>query len=157
MGRFFDACSGIILGRSTANIEAELPQKLERIASGARRKNRPGFPFFIRNAAGVSIIDPLPVFRSIVQSMLNKEPPDETAWSFHYTAAKMVSGMCLHLRRKTGINRIVLSGGVFQNKLLLGLSRELLYEKDFVVLTHNRVPCHDAGISLGQAVIASYS
>jgi hydrogenase maturation protein HypF len=157
MGRFFDACSSIILGRSSADMEAELPQELERRALSARQKNGPGFPFIIRNAGGLPVIDPLPVFRACVNSLLTKERPEEIAWNLHYTVAKMVSGTCLHLRRKTGLNRVVLSGGVFQNKVLLKTSRELLYEKGFTVLTHGRTYCHDAGISLGQAVIASHA
>lgn len=59
------------------------------------------------------------------------------------------------LRKETGIKNVVLSGGVFQNKLLLSLSSDLLYKQGFYVFTHKILFCNDSSVSLGQAVIAS--
>jgi hydrogenase maturation protein HypF len=65
--------------------------------------------------------------------------------------------MCQLIARKTGINQVALSGGVFQNRLLLRKVVPLLESTGFSVLTHKQVPCNDGGISLGQAVIANFS
>jgi hydrogenase maturation protein HypF len=65
--------------------------------------------------------------------------------------------MCLLIAKKTGINQVALSGGVFQNRLLLRKVVPLLESAGFSVLTNKQVPCNDGGISLGQAVIANFS
>jgi hydrogenase maturation protein HypF len=64
--------------------------------------------------------------------------------------------MCKILCLETGINQVALSGGVFQNRLLLRLTLEYLEKTKINVFTHKEVPCNDGGISLGQAVIAHY-
>jgi hydrogenase maturation protein HypF len=66
----------------------------------------------------------------------------------------MVLNICSLMRSKSGINEVALSGGVFQNRLLLGMVLSALRPDGFNVYTHKRVPCNDGGISLGQAAIA---
>ena len=58
---------------------------------------------------------------------------------------------CEEARRQTGINKAALSGGVFQNRLLLELVDDGLIEKGFEVLKHSLIPPNDGGIALGQA------
>ena len=65
--------------------------------------------------------------------------------------------LCKRLADTTGINKVALSGGVFQNRLLLRLTVAALEEAGLEVLTHNEVPTNDGGISLGQAVIANFA
>ena len=62
---------------------------------------------------------------------------------------------CVLLRERHGLDTVALSGGVFQNMLLLHATAARLEARGFRVLTHSRVPCNDGGISLGQAVIAA--
>jgi len=69
----------------------------------------------------------------------------------------MVCEMCQLIAERTGINQVALSGGVFQNRLLLRKVVSSLESANFSVLTHKQVPCNDGGISLGQAVIANLS
>jgi hydrogenase maturation protein HypF len=64
--------------------------------------------------------------------------------------------MCGIISQKTGIKQIALSGGVFQNRLLLKLTAAGLKQAGFQVFTHHLVPCNDGGLSLGQAVIANF-
>jgi hydrogenase maturation protein HypF len=64
--------------------------------------------------------------------------------------------MCKLIARESGITQVVLSGGVFQNRLLFMSTTTALQGEGFGVLTHHRVPCNDGGISLGQAVIANF-
>ena len=66
----------------------------------------------------------------------------------------MIRKACLLLRKDAGIKKVVLSGGVFQNKILLRQSKKLLSKEGFKVFTHKDNSCNDSGISLGQAVIA---
>jgi len=64
--------------------------------------------------------------------------------------------MCKLIAEESGITRVALSGGVFQNRLLLKLATSALHKNSLGVLTHHLVPCNDGGISLGQAVIANF-
>jgi hydrogenase maturation protein HypF len=68
----------------------------------------------------------------------------------------MVKELSQIISDKTGITQVVLSGGVFQNRLLLRKAVSLLDANGFKVFTHRQVPCNDGGISLGQAVIANF-
>jgi hydrogenase maturation protein HypF len=65
--------------------------------------------------------------------------------------------MCRLIADETGVTQVALSGGVFQNRLLLRKSISLLESSGFEVFTHRQVPCNDGGISLGQAIIASFA
>jgi len=69
----------------------------------------------------------------------------------------MTDEMCRLIADETGINQVVLSGGVFQNRLLLRKTIKLLENSGFQVFTHRQVPCNDGGISLGQAVVANFA
>ena len=81
-------------------------------------------------------------------------PPAVIAARFHNGVAAAVEAACLRLRERHGLATVALSGGVFQNVLLLNQVVTRLESREFTVLTHSRVPCNDGGISLGQAVIA---
>ncbi|MCL0102452.1 hypothetical protein M1N93_00615, partial [Dehalococcoidia bacterium] len=65
--------------------------------------------------------------------------------------------MCRVLARERGLSQVALSGGVFQNRLLVRLATSALRTEGFTVLTHSLVPTNDGGISLGQAVVANFS
>ena len=65
--------------------------------------------------------------------------------------------MCGFMLRETGIKTVALSGGVFQNRLLLKTTVDLLKKAGFDVLTHKEVPTNDGGIALGQAAVASFA
>jgi hydrogenase maturation protein HypF len=76
---------------------------------------------------------------------------------FHNGLAEAVAGACALLREATGLSAVALSGGVFQNLLLLERLVALLELRGFRVLRHRRVPPNDGGISLGQAAVAGAS
>ncbi len=71
------------------------------------------------------------------------------------TLVRLFSELCTVLRKETGLDRVVLSGGVFQNAALFTGLKNALEEKAFQVFTHSLVPCNDGGISLGQAIVAA--
>jgi hydrogenase maturation protein HypF len=69
--------------------------------------------------------------------------------------AGLITDCCLLLRERHGLSTVALSGGVFQNLLLLQATITRLERHGFDVMVHSRVPCNDGGISLGQAVVAA--
>ena len=156
MGRLFDAAGSLILGKNKVGFEAELAIALEKIAA-RYSKSVSGYKFDIIKNKGTYIIDPQSAFKEMVNGLKAKEPRGKMALRFHLTVAQMIRRTSLLLRKETKINKVVLSGGVFQNKLLLGMSLSLLYKEGFKVFQHNIVSCNDSGISLGQAAIAGLS
>ncbi|MEJ2726206.1 MAG: carbamoyltransferase HypF [Deltaproteobacteria bacterium] len=112
------------------------------------------YPFEIREAEQPMVVDPIKIVREIVKDLNRGLPPSCISGKFHRTVARLVVETCKRLRLYCGLERVVLSGGVFQNTLLLGLVFECLEEAGFEVYTHHLVPTNDGGISLGQAVVA---
>jgi hydrogenase maturation protein HypF len=80
---------------------------------------------------------------------------DEISACFHNTLSDAIVEVCCRIRKSDGVDRVCLSGGVFQNHLLLGLTATQLRRLGFGVFLHAMVPPNDGGISLGQAVIAN--
>ncbi|MDI6606236.1 MAG: hypothetical protein QME65_03735 [Candidatus Omnitrophota bacterium] len=155
MGRLFDAAASLILTRYKIKFEAELAIKLERAASRYRRRAA-GYKFKILKAKNEYIIDPLAMWRGIIADLKTKERKEKMAYSFHLTVAEMARDVCCLLRKESGIKKVVLSGGVFQNSLLLNLCLDLLYKQGFKVFTHKDLASSDAAVSVGQAAIAGY-
>jgi len=75
---------------------------------------------------------------------------------FHVTLADLLVSLCRTLRENTALDRVALSGGVFQNRLLLELALPQLEAAGFEVLLHRLVPANDGGVSLGQALVANH-
>jgi hydrogenase maturation protein HypF len=94
---------------------------------------------------------------AIVRDMERGRKRSEIARSFHNTLAAAVVEICGRIRSETGVERVVLSGGVFQNKLLSESIFNLLTEYKFQVFTQRLVPPNDGGLALGQAIIAGRS
>ena len=94
------------------------------------------------------------IVREITLGMLRGESPDRLAFLFHRMLADQVIEACVKIREENGISTAALSGGCFQNRLLLDLVKRGLEAEDFRVLIHHLVPPNDGGIALGQAVAA---
>lgn len=155
MGRLFDAAAALVLARDKVNFEAELAMGLEKIAANYNLPDK-SYKFKIIREKKKYILDPAPIFKEIIGDLKRGRRKEKIAYRFHLTAAEMIKKTCLILRKETGINEVVLSGGVFQNNLLLRLSLDLLYSEGFQVFRHKNLSCSDSGISLGQAVIANF-
>ena len=84
-------------------------------------------------------------------------PVPRIAADFHLAVCQMMVQVAARLRQSTGINRIGLTGGVFQNALLVELAAEGLNESGFEVLVHQQVPPNDGGLALGQAIGAAWT
>jgi hydrogenase maturation protein HypF len=155
MGRLFDAIASLILVKYKANFEAELAIELEKMAVRSQNQRVNSYSFKITKEKNNYIIDPRPMFKEIVEDLRNKKSEEIMAGRFHLTVAKTIKKTCLILRKETGIYRVVLSGGCFQNKLLLRLSLGLLNKENFRVFTHQKLSCNDSSLSLGQVAIAN--
>ncbi len=148
MGRLFDAVSALLGVRSEISYEAQAAIELEQLAWGAQDW-RP-FPFTIEDG----VVRLAPLFYALLETLERGAPLPDIAARFHATVARMVLEVCVCLRDVSGVTTVALSGGVFQNALLLDLAVPVLEAADFDVLVHHQVPCNDGGLSLGQAVYA---
>jgi hydrogenase maturation protein HypF len=123
-----------------------------------RGEKRPSFPFEIaRDANGSLILDFTPAVRELTDALLAGDDRAALARSFHVTIAHGAAELCAAIRQDSGLKRVVLSGGVFQNRLLAEELHDLLSARNFQVVTHRLVPPNDGGLALGQALIAGRS
>ncbi len=151
-GRLFDAVSAITGVCLESSYEAQAAIELEMHASSDGDAG--SYPFYIDEQPGIYILRLAELFTAILTDTRNKLALPLVSLKLHHTAAAMIVDMCQRISRDTGLKKVVLSGGVFQNRLLLKLASHKLKEKGFTVYSHHLVPCNDGGISLGQAVAA---
>jgi len=90
----------------------------------------------------------------VAEDLLAGREAGEISSKFHRTMAEVVAAGCERIREIGGVSTVVLSGGTFQNLLLLEQVVELLAGKGFATYRHRRVPANDGGLALGQAVLA---
>jgi hydrogenase maturation protein HypF len=156
MGRLFDAVASLLLTKYKTDFEAGLARELETIAMRYTLCAMP-YQFKVIKNNEQYIIDPSPMFKQIVLDLKAEESREKIAYRFHLAIAQMLKDTCLLLRKESKMHKVVLSGGVFQNKLLLRLSLDLLRKERFDVFIHKELSCNDSGISLGQAAVADFS
>ncbi|MCD6309621.1 MAG: carbamoyltransferase HypF [Candidatus Eremiobacteraeota bacterium] len=152
MGRLFDAVSAILGIRLESHYEAQASMELEQVSEVITDCS---YPFEIKGENYPLQVDPAPMIEEILWAVLKKEPVSKIGGIFHNTIALMIREACRRARDESGLNKVALSGGVFQNMLLLNLSADYLEKDGFTVITHSQIPTNDGGISLGQAVIAA--
>lgn len=150
MGRLFDALSSLLCLKHAVNYEGQAAIELETIADRCLEQS-----YEFELADGGSIIKAEAVIRRAVEDLLNDVPAAEVSAKFHLGVAHLIASVARRARDERRLHRVVLSGGVFQNMLLLEHARRLLTRDGFEVYTHSRVPTNDGGISLGQAAIAN--
>ncbi len=168
-GRLFDAVSALAGVCRETSYEAQAAIELEMCADPANPAAEP-YPFEIATVEDVQQwgqVRPFvpqalelrlaPLFVGLQADLAAGLPIGHISWRFHLTVAEMIVDVCEHLRERTGLDRVALSGGCYQNSLLLSLVLPRLHERAFQVLTHNQVPCNDGGLALGQAVVAHYA
>jgi len=153
-GRLFDGVSALLGIRGRVDYEAQAAVELE-MAAPDETDEAEAYPFSIVEQDGVKIVKLKELFEAIIHDM-GRLPVATISLRFHYTVAKMIAGMCRLIANERSLHKVALSGGVFQNRLLLRLTVAALEKEGFEVLTHSLVPTNDGGISLGQAVIASW-
>jgi len=149
-GRLFDAVAALLGVRDAVNYEGQAAVELEQLADPAERsayraRVDPGGAFQVRGGDLV---------RAAADDLAAGVDRAVIAARFHRGVAGAIVEGCVIAREVTGLPTVALSGGVFQNLLLLETAAETLEDRGFRVLTHHRVPTNDGGISLGQAAVA---
>ena len=151
VGRLFDAVSALLGLCGVIEYEGQAAIRLEKCADAASNDS---YAYEIYRDCAPYRISVRPMLAEIVRDLGGGAGISRISGKFHHTIACIILDLCRLLRAETGINKVALSGGVFQNRLLLGLSLDLLEGDGFTVYSHSRVPTNDGGISLGQAVLA---
>lgn len=149
MGRLFDAISSLVGVADVVNYEGQAAIALEAIAD---KDCLAGYEFNLDFERG--LIYESSVIRSVVADLLAGTPAPIISAKFHQAVVDLIVAVALRIKEQRRLNRVVLSGGVFQNFLLLERVRRQLESQRFEVFTHSRVPPNDGGISLGQAAVA---
>jgi len=155
-GRLFDAVSALIGVRSEIDYEAQAAIELEMLACDEPDEIG-SYPLSTTKQSGLSIVKLKDLLSAVIYDLQHGVSQATIAAMFHNSIALMIVELCQSIYSETGITSVALSGGVFQNRLLLRKAVSLLEDKEFQVLTHQQVPTNDGGISLGQAVIASFA
>jgi hydrogenase maturation protein HypF len=149
-GRLFDAVAAILGVCGEVTYEAQAAIELERLARRSHRANRI-YPFSLKD----EVVRIGEMFAAILDDLNGGQPREDIARAFHDTMSAVVARMSAHAKANTGIHVVVLSGGCFQNRLLLASSVDRLEREGVTVLLHRRVPANDGGLALGKAVIAA--
>ncbi|MFN2244052.1 MAG: carbamoyltransferase HypF, partial [Anaerolineae bacterium] len=158
-GRLFDAVAALAGVRQHVSYEAQAAIELEMMASGwqdgrqSADKTRP-YPFQMEAEEAGTVIGLRELIGAIRSDLEMGRSQAEIGWRFHLTMAQMIATVCQQIAKESGLRTVALSGGCFQNRLLLGMAVQRLEQAGFTALLHRRVPCNDGGISLGQVALA---
>jgi hydrogenase maturation protein HypF len=149
MGRLFDTAAALLGFTTQVTFEGQAAIWLEQIALKAH--NEDAYPFPLLGDE----LDFRPLLASVLQDRLRRRDPGEIARAFHLGIASGLSNALTSLAQSRHVSTIVLSGGVFQNELLLKDLKTLFAGRPITIWTNQAVPPNDGGISLGQAAIAA--
>ncbi|WP_106827759.1 carbamoyltransferase HypF [Parabacteroides pacaensis] len=163
-GRIFDAVASLLGICDVCGRQAEAPVLLEQTAwkELEKRKGDKSVQSFVDNSF-LSVSPALPpteslelsfLFKAIVEEIENSVTPGIIALRFHYTLAALIYKKTMQEIRQTGVTKVVLSGGCFQNKLLTEVLQHLFKLAGIPLYIPSRIPCNDSGIAVGQLAIA---
>ncbi|MBI1241574.1 carbamoyltransferase HypF [Umezakia ovalisporum] len=159
VGRLFDAVAGAMgICPEELSYEGEAAMALEALVEPRSLNNHKEmliYPFQINFLDSIYYIDSKPMWQALLQDLQKQTSPSEIATKFHHSLAQTIVNLVKHLCHENLINHVVLTGGVFQNCILLGQVKQGLEKLAINVITHHLVPANDGNISLGQAVITA--
>ena len=157
LGRLFDAVAALIGLRAEALYEGQPAIELEMVSSRGIQAHPYPFTIHRQGAVGVApaTLDVAPMIDAIVSDIQRGVPASHIAARFHRSIAELLAVASAGAHERTGLNSVALSGGVFQNRLLLETLVARLEKMDFQVYINRRVPPNDGGISLGQLAVAA--
>jgi hydrogenase maturation protein HypF len=148
MGRLFDAVASLLGVRHRIDYEGQAAIELEVLADSA---SSPAADLYM-DVRSDGVIDPAGMVRAMVSGLRNGAQPAALAAGFHRAVAEAVLQVVSLVAGE--VRTVGLTGGVFQNVLLLGECRHRLQQAGFEVLVHHAVPPNDGGLALGQAAIS---
>ena len=150
MGRLFDGIASIIGLRQEVNFEAQAAMEMEFATDGLKLNDY--FNFDIEKSKDTYIINRSKLVEEILADLENSVSVNIIALKFHNTLSEII----VNISKLAGEEKVVLTGGCFQNKYLLEKTINRLTEENFKVYWHQRVPANDGGISLGQIKYSTY-
>lgn len=157
MGRLFDAVASLTGLCHSASFEGQAAMAVEFASERDRQDGTDtaeGYPMDLvpgPSTAGGWVVDWRPMVNAIVDDLRREVGPERIAARFHHGIAEVI----LRVAQAAGLPRVVLTGGCFQNGLLLSLAQRRLEQAGFTVYTHREIPPNDGGLALGQAVVAA--
>ncbi|MFN6525550.1 carbamoyltransferase HypF [Nostoc sp. ChiSLP03a] len=159
VGRLFDAVAAAIgIYREECSYEGQAAIAMEAIVDVSSLNNDKEtliYPFNFSFSDSIYCIDQRPMWQALLNDLQQQIPQPVIATKFHQGLANAIVEMVQHLSQENLINQVALTGGVFQNCILLEQVTKRLQTLGIKVLTHSLVPANDGGLSLGQAVIAA--
>jgi len=147
MGRLFDAVSALIGIQQEVSYEGQAAIELEALADPAEKGH---YTYSIDN--GIILLES--IFRSVIEDLEQDNTAGVISARFHNTIAQISCSSIVNIMADMSIDTVVLSGGVWQNSLLLNLTINVLREKGISVKLHSKLPPNDGCISFGQSIIA---
>jgi hydrogenase maturation protein HypF len=151
MGRLFDSIAALVGLRNTVAFEGQAAMELEMIAAPEAAGH---YDVDWQTSDDGLQIPTTPIIQGVVADLAHGQNASRISRRFHTTLIRLFTDLCVYLRHQTALERVVLSGGVFQNAILLQELSRALEKRNFAVYTHRLVPPNDGGIALGQAVAA---
>ncbi|MEH1819933.1 MAG: carbamoyltransferase HypF [Nostoc sp.] len=159
VGRLFDAVAAAIgIYRDECSYEGQAAIAMEAIVDVSSLNNDKEtliYPFSFSFSDSIYCIDSRPMWQALLHDLQQQIPQPVIAAKFHKGLANAIMEMVKHLCEENLINQVALTGGVFQNCILLQQVTKQLQTLGIKVLTHSLVPANDGGLSLGQAVITA--
>lgn len=156
VGRLFDGVSSILDICNVADYEGQGAVELEKVilAPGSSLQAEGAYDFSYIDKGGATIIDWASLVKGILKDLQFGKEKKEISLKFHNAICVMVKDVCVLSRKKYKIDKVCLTGGVFQNRYLTSRIKPLLEKDKFEVYLHKNMPAHDGNIALGQAVLA---
>jgi hydrogenase maturation protein HypF len=151
MGRLFDAAAALTGFTRPVTFEGQAAKWLEQLARRSPVVDPYPFPLNDTN------LDFRPLLEPLIRDRLQGREPEAVARAFHRGIGQGLADAVRALSRTHGSDTVVLSGGVFQNELLLEDLRDFLANSSLMIWTNNAVPPNDGGISLGQVALAMFN
>ncbi|MCC5665661.1 carbamoyltransferase HypF [Nostoc sp. CHAB 5784] len=159
VGRLFDAVAAAIgIYRDECSYEGQGAIAMEAIVDVSSLNNHKEtliYPFNFSFLDRIYYIDPRPMWQALLHDLQQQIPQPVMAAKFHKGLANAIVQMVKYLSQENQISQVALTGGVFQNRILLEQVSKRLQTLGIKVLTHSLVPANDGGLSLGQAAIAA--
>jgi len=153
-GRLFDAVAALAGIRRRVNYEAQAAIELEMAIDDAR--DYEAYPMDVIRSGDGWLIDTKLLFQAIIDDLRRQKAPAVISQRFHNALVNSLTDVAERAREQTGLKRVCLSGGTFQNAYLSERLRRRLEAAGFEVFSHAAVPCGDGGLSLGQVLVAAH-
>ena len=160
-GRLFDAVSAILGIRRRSSFEGEASTALQFAAEEYEKQNilqlqNENIDELLYEQEGQFLLNTRSLVQQIVEAKMQGIDSSRLAYFFHQALAEQIVAASVEARKSSGRQKVALSGGVFQNRLLLRMTEERLIEEGFEVLRHHMIPPNDGGIAIGQAAYGMY-